>query len=85
MFVRSRLRWCRALGALMLTFLSGGCVAYSPDPGYGYYGGPYYGAGAMTASTADGGRPPDGISVPHYGSSQPVEGRSPPMSIATTA
>lgn len=40
MFVRSRLRWCRAFGALMLMLLSEGCVAYSPDPGYGYYGGP---------------------------------------------
>lgn len=34
MFVRFRLRWCRAFGALMLTLLSGGCVAYSTDLGY---------------------------------------------------
>ena len=46
MFVQSRLRWCRAFGAMMLTLLSGGCVAYS-DPGYGYYGGPYYGGGVV--------------------------------------
>ena len=38
MFVRSRLRWCRVFGALMLTLLSGGCVAY---------GVPYYGDGVV--------------------------------------
>ena len=47
MFVRSRLRWCGPFGALMLTLLSGGCGAYSTDPGYGYYGGPYYGGGVV--------------------------------------
>lgn len=36
MFVRFRLRWCRAFGALMLTLLSVGCGAYSTDPSYGY-------------------------------------------------
>ena len=38
MFVRSRLRWCCAFGPLTLALLLGGCVAYSTDPGYGYYG-----------------------------------------------
>jgi hypothetical protein len=31
----------------MLVLLSGGCGAYSTDPGYGYYGGPYYGGGVI--------------------------------------
>ena len=47
MFVRSRLRWCRAFGALMFTVLSAGCVAYPADPGYRYSGGPYYGSGVV--------------------------------------
>ena len=37
MSVQSRLRWCSAFGALMLTLLSGGCVAYS-DPSAGSSG-----------------------------------------------
>jgi hypothetical protein len=48
MFARFRFRWCRAFGALMLTLLSGGCVAYSSDPGYGYYGGPFDRGGVVT-------------------------------------
>lgn len=33
--------------ALTLALLLGGCVAYPAYPGYGYYGGPYYGGGVV--------------------------------------
>jgi hypothetical protein len=53
MFRSRRSRWLMPLGALALATLLGGCYAYPAYPGYGYYGGyyggPYYGGGAVVA------------------------------------
>ncbi len=40
-------RGLSALIAVAAVTLLAGCVAYPAYPGYGYYGGPYYGGGVV--------------------------------------